>query len=161
MGQILSLEQALAARRALQAEGKTLVFTNGIFDLLHAGHVASLEAARALGDALYVGLNSDASARRLKGPARPLVPEADRARVLAALACVDAVIPFDEDTAGQLVAALKPDIYVKGGDYAQNEPPEAATAAAYGGRVVIVPTLPGRSTTMLIEMILERYGRRT
>ncbi|MER3457396.1 MAG: hypothetical protein C4309_00880, partial [Chloroflexota bacterium] len=83
MGQILSLDQALAARQALRAEGKTLVFTNGIFDLFHAGHVALLEGARALGDALYVGLNSDASARRLKGPAHPLVPEADRARVLA------------------------------------------------------------------------------
>jgi D-beta-D-heptose 7-phosphate kinase/D-beta-D-heptose 1-phosphate adenosyltransferase len=161
MGHIFSTDLALSARAALSAAGKTLVFTNGIFDLLHAGHVATLEAARALGDALYVGLNSDASARRLKGAARPLTPEEDRARVLAALACVDAVIPFDEDTAERLVAALRPEVYVKGGDYAKDEPPEARVVAAYGGRVVIVPTLPGRSTTALIQAILERYGRNT
>lgn len=157
MGQILSLEQALAARQALRAAGHTLVFTNGLFDLLHAGHVASLEAARALGDALYVGLNSDASARRLKGPARPLVPEADRAYMLAALACVDAVIPFEEDTAERLILALRPEVYVKGDDYAKEGPPEAAAVAAYGGRVVLVPTLPGRSTSALIQTIIERF----
>lgn len=158
MGQILSLDQALAARQVLRAEGKTLVFTNGIFDLLHAGHVALLEGARALGDALYVGLNSDASARRLKGPAHPLVPEADRARVLAALACVDAVVLFDEDTAERLILALQPEIYVKGDDYAKTGPPEAPAVATYGGRVVLLPTLPGRSTTRLIQTILERYS---
>jgi len=157
VGQILSLEQALTARQALRAAGQTLVFTNGLFDLLHAGHVASLEAARALGDALYVGLNSDASARRLKGPARPLVPEADRARMLAALACVDAVIPFEEDTAERLILALQPEVYVKGDDYAKAGPPEAAAVATYGGRVVLVPTLPGRSTTALIQTIIERF----
>jgi rfaE bifunctional protein nucleotidyltransferase chain/domain len=120
MGMVLTLDQASAARQELRAAGKTLVFTNGIFDLLHAGHVASLEAARALGDALFVGLNSDDSARRLKGAARPLVPETDRARVLAALACVDAVLLFPEDTAEGLVAALRPEVYVKGGDYTKD-----------------------------------------
>jgi rfaE bifunctional protein nucleotidyltransferase chain/domain len=115
----------LMARAALlrwardrRAAGARIVFTNGVFDLLHVGHVRYLQQARALGDALAVGLNSDVSARRLKGPSRPLVPEAERAEVLAALACVDAVTIFGEDTAEALVAALRPELYVKGGDYA-------------------------------------------
>lgn len=140
-------------RRFGRPRDRAVVFTNGCFDLLHAGHVASLVAARALGDALVVGLNSDASVRRLKGPGRPIVPEADRACLLAALACVDAVIVFDDDTPRALIAALLPDVLVKGGDYEVSEVVGREEVEAAGGRVVLVPTLPGRSTTGLIERI--------
>ena len=113
----LTLEEAAQLRSDLRQDGKTLVFTNGHFDLLHIGHVDYLEKASALGDALFIGLNGDASSRRLKGEGRPLVPALQRARLLAALQSVTAVIIFDEDTADNLLRALQPDIYVKGGDY--------------------------------------------
>ncbi len=136
--------------------GKTLVFTNGVFDILHAGHVGYLQQARELGDLLVVGLNSDASARMLaKGPDRPVNTLDDRATVLAALRCVDAVIPFEEPTAEALVARLRPDVYVKGGDYTIETLPEGRIVQSYGGRVVIAPLLPGRSTTS----ILQKLGR--
>ncbi|MGC8788072.1 MAG: D-glycero-beta-D-manno-heptose 1-phosphate adenylyltransferase, partial [Anaerolineae bacterium] len=150
-------------RQEMRLQGKTSVLTNGVFDLLHVGHVRYLQAARRLGDALFVGLNSDASARRLKGPGRPLIPQVERAEVLCALACVDYVILFDEDTAEELVHALQPDVYVKGGDYAGNSTgqagkvlPEARVVESYGGRVVILPYTPGHSTTQLIAHILEQ-----
>ncbi len=142
-----------------------MIFTNGCFDLLHLGHVRYLQAARALGDLLVVGVNSDASTRALKGAGRPLVPQEDRAEVLAALACVDYVTIFEEVTAVALVEALRPDVYVKGGDYAApnaaSQPdaihyarlPEAAPVLAYGGQVRLIPYLPGHSTTALIERI--------
>jgi rfaE bifunctional protein nucleotidyltransferase chain/domain len=159
MGRIVSLEEALTVRGKLQAEGKTVVFTNGHFDLLHMGHVDYLQRARELGDVLAVGLNSDASTRALKGEKRPIVPQGERARMLAALACVDYVIIFEETTANSLVEALKPDLYVKGGDWGEgHNPPEAEVVAGYGGQVRILPYLPEHSTTRLIETIVERFG---
>ena len=141
-------------RRFGRPRDRRVVFTNGCFDLLHAGHVASLVAARSLGDALVVGVNSDDSVRRLKGAGRPLMHQADRAYLIAALACVDGVITFDEDTPRALIAELLPDVLVKGGDYAVDDVVGRAEVEAAGGRVVLVPTLPGRSTTDLIERIV-------
>lgn len=136
--------------------GGTVVATGGCFDLLHAGHVATLAAARRLGDCLVVCLNSDASVQRLKGPERPLQPEADRARVLEALETVDAVLVFEEDTPNDALQRLRPDVWVKGGDYAGAELPEAALLREWGGVSVVVPYLPGRSTTRLVESAKSR-----
>lgn len=155
MSGLLRLDEAQARRETLRREGKTLVFTNGHFDLLHAGHLEYLEKARALGDALFVGLNGDASTRRLKGEGRPLVPARQRARLLAALEPVSAVIIFDTDTADELLLALKPEIYVKGGDYADKPLPERAAVESYGGRVELIDFLRGHSTTRLISRIRE------
>lgn len=131
-----------------------MVFTNGVFDLLHAGHVALLEAARAAGDALVVGVNSDASVRRLgKGPDRPLVADRERARVLAALAAVDCVVLFDEDTPLALIERLHPDVLVKGADYAREAIVGAAEVEGWGGRVVRVPLVEGKSTTDLVRKL--------
>ncbi len=131
-----------------------VVFTNGVFDLLHPGHIDVLRAARAQGDALVVGVNSDASVRRLgKGTDRPIRPEADRAYVLAALADVDAVVIFDEDTPLDLVTALQPDVIVKGGDYAPDAAAGADVVRARGGDVVIVPLTPGQSTTAIVRQL--------
>ena len=141
-----------AVRRAGPGRSYRLVFTNGVFDLMHAGHVHCLRRARELGDVLLVAINSDASARRLgKGPGRPLVGEQGRAEVVAALECVDLVTVFDEDTPRELVAALQPDVLVKGGDYSEDEVAGAGTVRASGGEVVIVPLLPGHSTSRLVE----------
>jgi D-beta-D-heptose 7-phosphate kinase/D-beta-D-heptose 1-phosphate adenosyltransferase len=134
----------------VRAAGGTVVATGGCFDILHAGHVATLEAARRLGDCLVVCVNSDASVRRLKGPGRPLVTQQDRVRVLAALECVDEVVVFDEDTPEQALRRLRPDVWVKGGDYAGAELPEAALLRSWGGQSVVVPYLEGRSTTGLV-----------
>ena len=143
-----------AVRRAGPKRSFRLVFTNGCFDLLHRGHVACLDRARRFGDALLVAVNSDASVRRLdKGPGRPLVGERDRADVVAALECVDLVTLFDEDTPEELIAELQPDVLVKGGDYAEEEVAGAAAVKARGGRVVIVPLSPGRSTSALVDRI--------
>ncbi len=147
---------ALAALAAtLRSDNKRVVFTNGVFDILHVGHVRYLQAARALGDALLVGINSDASVRRLgKGDDRPINPEDERAEVIAALGCVSAVCLFDEDTPEVLLAAVRPDLHVKGGDYASPEAlPETALVRAYGGDVRILPLVPGRSTTRVVERI--------
>ncbi len=138
--------------RRTRAAGGTVVATGGCFDLLHAGHVATLQAARRLGDCLVVCVNSDASVRRLKGPARPLVPERDRVRVLAALGCVDAVTVFDEDTPLAVLDRLRPDVWVKGGDYTASALPETELLAGWGGEVVVVPYLEGRSTSRLVEV---------
>jgi glycerol-3-phosphate cytidylyltransferase len=129
------------------------VFTNGCFDLLHPGHVAYLEAARSLGGALVVGLNSDASVRRLKGSERPISPEGDRAVMLGALRAVDAVVLFDEDTPVRLLREVAPAVYVKGGDYRTADLPEAGVAAEIGAEVKILPFQPGYSTSALIERI--------
>ena len=158
MGELLELSEARVLRESLRQEGKTLVFTNGHFDLLHAGHLDYLEKARALGAALFVGLNGDASTARLKGPGRPLVPARERARLLAALMTVRAVIIFEEDTADKLLRALQPDIYVKGGDYTDKPLPERATVEAYGGRVELIEYLRGHSTTQLINRIRKLDG---
>jgi len=160
MGLIVSLDEMQRIRTALQAGGQRVVLTNGCFDLLHRGHVVYLQKARAYGDVLVVALNSDASVRAFKGPDRPLVHQDDRATVLAALAAVDYVVIFDEPTAEALVACLRPDVYVKGGDYdpSTNKPlPEAAVVRAYGGEMVFIPYLPGYSTSILIDTILARY----
>jgi rfaE bifunctional protein nucleotidyltransferase chain/domain len=148
---------ALAARAdALRADGKRVVFTNGVFDILHVGHVRYLQAARALGDALLVGVNSDASVRRLKGPARPVNLEDERAEVIAALACVDGVCVFGEDRPDTLIEAVRPNIHAKGGDYAGPDAlPETPLVRRLGGEVVILPLVPGRSTTRLITRMQE------
>jgi rfaE bifunctional protein nucleotidyltransferase chain/domain len=148
-----TLEQVLGKRLALRQAGGKLVFTNGHFDLLHVGHLDYLEKARALGDALYVGVNGDASSGHLKGAGRPIVPAAERARLLAALRPVDAVILFEQDTAHDLISALQPEIYVKGGDYAHKVLPEREMVEAYGGKVVLIDYLPGHSTSALIAKI--------
>lgn len=147
---ILSRDEVL--HRFGGARRGRIVFTNGVFDLLHRGHVEYLCAARALGDALVVAVNTDASTRRLgKGSDRPVNGEADRAYVLAGLACVDAVTLFDEDTPRDLIAALLPDVLVKGGDYTVDTVAGAREVMAAGGRVEIIPLTPGRSTTSILE----------
>ena len=137
----------------LHDSGQRIVFTNGCFDILHAGHVRYLGAARALGDCLVVGLNSDASVRRLKGEARPVNGEADRAEVLGAIRAVDYVTVFDEPTAAALIEILRPDVYAKGGDYTIDTLPEAEIVRAYGGQVALIDLVPGRSTTKVIEKL--------
>lgn len=150
---ILNREEITAVIEDLKAAGKTIVFTNGCFDILHAGHVRYLNAARQLGDSLIVGLNSDCSVRMLKGPTRPINTEADRAEVLAALAAVDFIVLFSEQTAENTVAVIKPDIYVKGGDYSIDQLPEAKIVADGGGRIVLIPEVPGRSSSNIIKKI--------
>ena len=147
------MTRAEAARWREARTGK-VVFTNGVFDLLHSGHVDVLTGARAQGEHLVVGVNSDASVRRLgKGPDRPVRREADRVYVLAGLAAVDAVVIFDEDTPLELVRVLQPDVIVKGGDYAPESVVGAELVAARGGRVVIIPLTPGQSTTSIVERL--------
>lgn len=141
------------ARRWRETLGGRLVFTNGVFDLLHPGHVDVLVAARRAGDALVVGVNGDASVRRLKGPTRPVRREAERAYVLAAFEAVDAVVLFDEDTPLSLVRHLQPDVIVKGGDYSEATIVGAPDVRARGGDVVVVPITPGQSTTSIIEKL--------
>ncbi len=148
------------ARRALaawRAAGDRVVFTNGVFDLLHRGHAEYLAAARALGDRLVVGVNSDASVRRLKGPARPIVAAADRAALLEALACVDLAAVFDEDTPARLIEAVRPDVLVKGGDWAVERIVGREFVESYGGRVLSLPLRQGCGTSVLVERI--RAGR--
>ena len=143
----------------VQGRGGVVVATGGCFDLLHAGHVRMLQAARALGDCLVVCLNSDASVRRIKGPGRPLVAAADRAAVLGGLACVDAVEVFDEDTPETVLGRLRPDVWAKGADYAVADLPEARTLEEWGGQAVVLPYVAGRSTTRLIEEAARRDNR--
>ena len=140
-------------RERLRAAGKRTVFTNGCFDVLHVGHLRYLQQARTQGDALIVGVNGDAGVRALKGPMRPIVPEEERLELVAGLECVDFVTLFDEPTPEAVIAALRPDIHVKGGDYTEEQLPEAAAVRSYGGEVRIMPLVPGRSTTDLIARI--------
>jgi rfaE bifunctional protein nucleotidyltransferase chain/domain len=152
------LEAAAAARlRAWRAAGEHIVFTNGVFDLLHRGHVEYLEEAAALGDRLVVGINTDASVRRLKGADRPLAPERERGELLEALECVDLVVPFDEDTPERLIAEITPDVLVKGGDWQVERIAGRELVEAHGGKVLNVPLREGLSTTALLERI--RAGR--
>jgi rfaE bifunctional protein nucleotidyltransferase chain/domain len=144
------------AVRWRSAQRGRVVFTNGVFDLLHPGHVDVLYAARLLGDQLVVGVNSDSSVRRLKGPERPIRSEAERAVVLAALECVDAVVLFEEDTPLLLIEALRPDVLVKGGDYAADTIVGADAVRGRGGEVVVVPLTPGHSTTRTVERLRGR-----
>ena len=157
---ILDLNACARLADAWRQQGLTLVFTNGHFDLLHAGHVNYLQAARAMGDRLIVGLNSDASTRRRKGPTRPILSQEERALLLSVLRPVDAVLVWDEDDFRDVVAALQPDIYVKGADWNQEgrRPPEAEVVEGYGGRLVFVRLTPGRSTSDIVQTILERHG---
>jgi rfaE bifunctional protein nucleotidyltransferase chain/domain len=157
LGKLVTLAEAIEQRAAWRAAGQVVVLTNGCFDLLHLGHVDYLARARALGDALIVGINDDASVRRLKGPGRPLVPAQERAALVAALAAVDLTVIFEADTAIELVQALRPDIYAKGGDWSQpggKQLPELEAVQAVGAAVHYLPYLPGYSTTALIQRII-------
>jgi rfaE bifunctional protein nucleotidyltransferase chain/domain len=153
--EILTLEEAILRFGREKRNGRRVVFTNGCSDLLHPGHIGSLEQARALGDALIVGLNSDASVRALKGVGRPVLPERERAEILAALECVDAVIIFDELTPREVIARLLPDVLVKGGDWPGNQIVGREEVEAAGGRVVSIPVIPGYSTTEILRKIRE------
>jgi D-beta-D-heptose 7-phosphate kinase/D-beta-D-heptose 1-phosphate adenosyltransferase len=158
---VLSREQAVALVARLHAAKQTVVFTNGVFDLLHPGHVRYLAVARSLGDALILGLNADASVRRNKGPSRPITPEQERAEVLAALSSVDAVVIFDEDTPAEIVKALQPDVLVKGADWPADQIVGRDTVEARGGRVVLVPVEHGHSTTNIVERVRQTSLRRS
>lgn len=152
-GQVLSRDAAAAFARAVQNRGGTVVFTNGVFDLLHPGHVRYLEEARQLGDALLVGINSDRSVRRNKGEERPIVPEGERAELLAALRCVDLVVVFDEETPHAIVSAIQPDVLVKGADWGADNIVGRDVVEARGGRVVRVELSEGLSSTELIGRV--------
>jgi rfaE bifunctional protein nucleotidyltransferase chain/domain len=153
-GKIMTAAQLAPVLEQARAEKKRVVFTNGCFDLMHIGHTRYLQAARTLGDLLVVGVNSDASVRHLnKGVDRPIVPEAQRAEVLAALGCVDYVVIFSEPDPGALIAALQPDVLVKGGDWGINQIVGRETVEARGGLVTTIPLVPGLSTTSLLQRI--------
>jgi rfaE bifunctional protein nucleotidyltransferase chain/domain len=157
---IVSRERAARIVADLRAQGKRIVFTNGCFDLLHAGHALYLEQARALGDALIIGLNADRSVSAVKGAGRPIVGEQERAQLLAALASVDVVIIFSEQTSEALINLLRPEVFVKGGDYTTTtmNQEEKALVESYGGEVHLIPALPESSTTRIIERILAAHG---
>lgn len=151
MGQVSTLENIETDLASLRAQGKKIVFTNGCFDLLHVGHVRYLQEARRLGDILVIGVNSDASVKRLKGPTRPVQVEADRAEILAALGAVDFTVIFTEDTPENLIHKVRPDILVKGGDWKIDSIVGAPFVMSYGGKVMSLQFVDGKSTTKLIE----------
>ncbi len=150
---IVTWDELKRQRAAWRSEGKIVVFTNGCFDILHRGHVEYLAQARGLGDILIIGLNSDASVRRIKGPQRPILPQEDRALMLAALECVDRITLFEQDTPLELIREILPDLLVKGGDYKPDEVVGKREVEAGGGRVVILPLIAGKSTTRIIEAL--------
>jgi D-beta-D-heptose 7-phosphate kinase/D-beta-D-heptose 1-phosphate adenosyltransferase len=150
---IVTLADATSLVARLRSEGRPIVFTNGVFDLLHVGHLRYLQRARSLGAALIVGLNSDRSVRLIKGPDRPITPEGERAEILEALTCVDGVVIFDEETPRALIAALQPDVLVKGADWAEDAIVGREIVEARGGRVVRVAIEPGHSTTNIVDRI--------
>jgi rfaE bifunctional protein nucleotidyltransferase chain/domain len=154
-GSVVSLEEACELRKKAASQGRKVVFTNGCFDLLHMGHIRYLKEARQQGDILIVGLNDDQSTRRLKGRGRPYMVQEDRAEILASLRCVDLVVIFSEQTAERLVETLRPDVYVKGGDYNMEELPEARIVTEYGGDVFLARLVPGRSTTDLVSAVVK------
>ena len=156
---ILPEDQLIETLRARREAGSTVVFTNGCFDLLHAGHIEVLEQARRLGDILIVALNTDRSVSGIKGPNRPIVPEQNRARVMAALECVSYVTFFDTGTPEALIERLSPDVLVKGGDWTVDTIVGSRSVLARGGKVLSIPLVPDSSTTGLIERILDRYSR--
>ncbi|MDQ7054883.1 MAG: D-glycero-beta-D-manno-heptose 1-phosphate adenylyltransferase [candidate division KSB1 bacterium] len=158
MNGVIDLDTFLPIRKQLRQQGKTLVFTNGVFDILHRGHVEYLAQARQLGDALVVGVNTDASVRRLKGPERPIVPQEDRAYLISMLKPVDWVILFEENTPETLIRAILPDVLAKGADYRIEEIVGHDIVQAHGGRVERIPLTPGRATSDVIASILKRYG---
>jgi D-beta-D-heptose 7-phosphate kinase/D-beta-D-heptose 1-phosphate adenosyltransferase len=145
----------------VKAKGKRIVFTNGCFDLLHIGHLRYLEKAKALGDILVVGVNSDFSVQRLKGPERPILPLSERMEIVSGLECVDYVTSFDESTPLELISFLKPHVLVKGGDWTKETTVGKEVVEGLGGEVVILPFVEGNSTTNIIETILQRYAKRT
>lgn len=147
--------------RELKAQGKRIVFTNGCFDLLHVGHIRYLEKAKSLGDILVVGVNSDRSVREIKGPLRPILPEAERAEMISGLECVDYVTLFDEPTPLQLITLLQPHVLVKGGDWTKETVVGKEVVEASNGEVVIVPYIKGSSSTNIIETIIKRYEKRS
>jgi rfaE bifunctional protein nucleotidyltransferase chain/domain len=149
----VTIDEARAFVARLRAAGQTIVFTNGVFDLLHVGHLRYLQHARGLGDALLIGLNSDRSVRRIKGPDRPITAEDERAEVLEALACVDGVVIFDAETPQDLIEAIQPDVLVKGADWAEDAIVGREIVEARGGRVVRVAIEPGHSTTKIVDRI--------
>jgi rfaE bifunctional protein nucleotidyltransferase chain/domain len=155
MGVFYTREELVQTRRQWRRAGKTVVFTNGCYDILHPGHIRLLEQARSLGDILILALNTDSSVQRLKGPSRPLIPEQDRAELASALEAVDAVTLFDEDTPRELIAEVLPDILIKGADWAHFIAGREEVEAA-GGRVMALPLEPGYSTTSMVEEILRR-----
>jgi rfaE bifunctional protein nucleotidyltransferase chain/domain len=157
-GRVLDLDAASAWRESLRAAGKRVVFTNGVFDLVHAGHVDYLAWARSQGDALIVGLNADASVRALKGPRRPVLPFEGRARLLCALRSVDAVVGFAERTPEALLERLRPDVHVKSAQYREDELPERTVVLQHGGEIRLAPHREGHSTTDVIAAILSRYS---
>jgi D-beta-D-heptose 7-phosphate kinase/D-beta-D-heptose 1-phosphate adenosyltransferase len=157
-GELLDLDAAVAKREALRAEGKRVVFTNGVFDIVHAGHVQYLAWARAQGDVLIVGLNTDASVRDIKGELRPIVPFEERARVLCALRSVDIVVGFGERTPEVVLDAIAPDIHVKSAQYREDELPERTVVLAHGGEIRLAPHVDGTSTTDTIARIIARYA---
>ncbi len=157
---VLTLEEAILRFGRGKRNGRRVVFTNGCFDLLHPGHIRSLELARALGDVLIVGLNSDASVRQLKGEGRPILPERERAEILAALESVDAVVIFDDLTPREVITRLLPDILVKGGDWPGDQIVGREEVEAAGGRVVSVPVVPGYSTSAILRKIREGFGEK-
>jgi D-beta-D-heptose 7-phosphate kinase/D-beta-D-heptose 1-phosphate adenosyltransferase len=150
---LLSRDEAVAMVARYRERPSTIVFTNGVFDLLHIGHIRYLEAARALGDLLIVGLNGDASVRRNKGPQRPITPQSERAEILLGLSSVDAVVVFDEDTPAEIIAAVQPDVLVKGADWAADRIVGRDTVEARNGRVVRIPLETGHSTTAIVERV--------
>jgi rfaE bifunctional protein nucleotidyltransferase chain/domain len=152
-GRVLSQPDVARFVADARAAGRTIVFTNGVFDILHPGHARYLQDARALGDVLIVGLNADASVRRNKGPGRPINSQGERAEILAALACVDAVVIFDEDTPAEIIRLVQPDVLVKGADWPADQVVGRDTVEAHGGRVVLMPVEPGHSTSAIIERI--------
>ncbi len=165
MGQRISYDELAKVGDRLRDLNRRIVFTNGHFDLLHVGHLRYLQAARDFGDCLVVGVNDDAMTTRRKGPGRPIVPEAERAELLAGLACVDYVVIFPQETAAEVVRTLRPDVYVKGGDYASSEDevaagklplPEAEVVHGYGGQVRTVPLIEGKSTSGIEQRIIDR-----
>jgi D-beta-D-heptose 7-phosphate kinase/D-beta-D-heptose 1-phosphate adenosyltransferase len=157
MSKITPSNELKATVERLKREGKKVVFTNGCFDILHAGHTRYLREARKLGDALILALNSDSSVRSIKGPMRPIVPEAERAEVVASLDSVDYVTVFDELTPLELIEFLRPDVIVKGGDWAEKDIVGAETVRKWGGRVAIMPEIEGASTTNIIDKVLQVY----
>jgi D-beta-D-heptose 7-phosphate kinase/D-beta-D-heptose 1-phosphate adenosyltransferase len=160
-GKVKRREELRAILEGMKKEGKRIVFTNGCFDLLHVGHVRYLEEAKALGDILVVGMNSDRSVRDLKGPERPVLPEEERAEILSGLGCVDYVTIFEEADPFQVISSLKPNILVKGGDWTRETTVGREVVEESGGEVVILPFVQGSSTSNLIQTILKRYEKRT
>ena len=158
MAPLVGIEEAARQAAEWRGRGRRVVLANGCFDLLHVGHVRYLSAARGLGDALVVGLNSDASVRRLKGPGRPVIPADERAELIGALAAVDLVVVFDDDSAEALIARLRPDVHAKGTDYTEESVPERAAVLAAGGRVAIAGDPKSHATRDLIAAIIARFG---